>query len=383
MAIQGPLRELGVHDVFQLLDLGRKTGRLRVVSDLRHNEGVIWFHEAAVVGAGIKSNPHLLGQQLLKGGRVVAEELARAQAAQAGGDRRRIGEILVSFGAISPKDLATHVRAQIEEVVFTMLSWSEGHFIFDEVPVEEIPREGEVRISVESLLLEAARRIDEWSRIRARVPHLGVVPRLAQVQDPEPGSLILTPFEWRVLAASDSGRDLQAIATAMGEPEFDVARAAFGLASAGVIVLRDLARESATAAPREDADALLAEAGRQLAAGQHDPARAIAQAAAAAFPEDARTHLMLGRILLAERRYGEAELPLREAVRLDPGAPRGLRLLSWALLGAGRFEEAVHGFEAWLALPSLGSEEERKVVAVGAAIPAARQVAALLRGQHD
>ena len=32
MAIEGPLRELGIHDVFQLLDLSRKTGMLRVTS---------------------------------------------------------------------------------------------------------------------------------------------------------------------------------------------------------------------------------------------------------------------------------------------------------------------------------------------------------------
>ena len=33
MAIEGPLRELGIHDVFQLLDLNRKTGVLRVTLD--------------------------------------------------------------------------------------------------------------------------------------------------------------------------------------------------------------------------------------------------------------------------------------------------------------------------------------------------------------
>ncbi len=383
MAIQGPLRELGVHDVFQLLDLGKKTGRLRVVSDLRHNDGTIWFHEAAVVAATIKANPHLLGQQLLKAGRVSAEDLARAQTAQGSGDRRRIGEILVSFGVLSPRELTAQVRAQIEEVVFTMLNWSEGHFVFEEVAPEAIPREAEVRISVEALLLEAARRIDEWSLIRARVPHLGVIPRLAAAPDAEPGSLVLTPFEWRVLAGSDGGRDLQAVATALGEPEFDVARAIFGLVSAGVVALRDPVKESTAAAPREDADALVAEADRQLAASNHDAARAIAQAAAAAFPEDSRSHLILGRTLLAERRFGEAELPLREAVRLDPGSPKALRLLSWSLLGSGRLEEAVHGFEAWLALPSLGVEEERRVATVGAAIPAARQLASLLKGKHD
>jgi hypothetical protein len=43
MAIEGPLRELGIHDVFQLLDLSRKTGVLRVTSELRHNAGTIYF----------------------------------------------------------------------------------------------------------------------------------------------------------------------------------------------------------------------------------------------------------------------------------------------------------------------------------------------------
>ena len=73
----------------------------------------------------------------------------------------------------------------------------------------------------------------------------------------------------------------------------------------------------------------------------------------------------------------------REAVRLDPQSPQALRLLSWALLGAGRLEEALHGFEAWLALPALGPEEQRRVSTVDAVIPAARQLSALLRGSHD
>ena len=43
MAIEGPLRELGIHDVFQLLDLSRKTGVLSVASELRDDEGVVHF----------------------------------------------------------------------------------------------------------------------------------------------------------------------------------------------------------------------------------------------------------------------------------------------------------------------------------------------------
>jgi tetratricopeptide (TPR) repeat protein len=379
MAIQGPLRELGIHDVFQLLDLGRKTGVLRINSALRQNEGTIWFHEAAVVAAAIQSNPHPLGTALLKAGKIREEDLARARAMQEQGDGRRIGEILVASGAITERELKLLVHSHIDDVVFTMLGWSEGYFIFEECPPESIPRETDLRISVEHLLLEGARRIDEWSRIQSRIAHLGVVPRLAPPVSQEAGSLSLLPFEWRVLAAADGERDVQAIALSLGEPEFDVARALFGLASAGVIVLRDPALESARSAPRDDSEALLREGEAQLRAGNREAARTAAQAALEAFPEDSRAHLLAGAILLAERRFGDAERALREAVRLDPGGAKPLRLLSWALLGAGRLEEAVHGFDAWLALGVKDAEETARGAEVEGVLPAARHLVDQLR----
>src|SRR5437870_10957470 len=48
------------------------------------------------------------------------------------GDKRRIGEILVALGAITPRELERQVRFQIEEVVFEMMSWREGYFSFTE-----------------------------------------------------------------------------------------------------------------------------------------------------------------------------------------------------------------------------------------------------------
>src|ERR1700704_6235789 len=123
MAIEGPLRELGIHDVFQLLDLSRKTGVLRVTSELRHNAGTISFENGAIIYAEIHSNPHPLGALLLRTGRITEGDLERARDMQTrGGDHRRLGEILVELGAITPRELQRQVRFQIEEVVFEVMS---------------------------------------------------------------------------------------------------------------------------------------------------------------------------------------------------------------------------------------------------------------------
>src|SRR5881227_3912750 len=145
MPIEGPLRELGIHDVFQLLDLSRKTGVLRVTSELRHNAGTISFEGGAIIFAEIRSNPHPLGALLLRAGKIAEADLERARDMQERqGDKRRLGDILVSLGAITPRELERQVRFQIEEVVFEVMSWREGYFSFSDGSGSDLPSGGTV-----------------------------------------------------------------------------------------------------------------------------------------------------------------------------------------------------------------------------------------------
>ena len=236
MAIEGPLRELGIHDVFQLLDLSRKTGTLAVTSELRDNEGTVHFQNGRVVAAKIKSNPHRIGDLLMRAGRVTAAQVAEASAAQVErGDRRRLGEILLDMGAITQKELERQIRIQIEAVVFELLSWREGFFRFEEGPMQGEPM---VQIGTEALLMEGARRIDEWSRISDRVPSLLAIPRLTSLQDDSHAPMLdLLPSEWEVLTMIDGALDLRAIAARLARTEFDTAKVVYGLVSTGVVEL--------------------------------------------------------------------------------------------------------------------------------------------------
>jgi hypothetical protein len=239
MAIEGPLRELGIHDVFQLLDLSRKTGMLRVSSGLRDNEGTVWFESGHVIAASIRSNPHPIGARLQRAGKIGEADLERARAMQERGDDRRLGEILVAIGALSRRELDRQVRLQIEAVVFELMSWEEGFFSFVEAEMQGLLADAVARISTESLLMEGARRLDEWTRIAHRIPSVAVVPVLAASDGEGAARLDLLPHEWEVLAAVDGEADLRIIAQVLGRSEFEVAKVAYGLLATGVISIRE------------------------------------------------------------------------------------------------------------------------------------------------
>jgi len=346
--IEGPLKELQIHDVFQLLDLGRKTGVLRVTSELRQNAGVVYFNAGGVIAAEIRSNPHPLGGLLVRTGKVKEDDVERAAAIQRGRPGHRLGDILVEMGALSRKELERQIRLQIEEVIFELMSWSEGYFSFEDGPLPAVLGEATVRIPTESLLMEAARRIDEWSRIEAIVPHLGVIPRFTGTDDGEGGQLDLLPFEWEVLAGIDGETDIRSLAGHLGRSDFDVARTLFGLASAGIIVMAEpMATGQEGESTVQDLAVLLTATEEALLLGEVARARFTAEEAVLAFADQAAAHIMLGRVLLAEARYDEAHLRLTQALECEEDSPVALRLLGLAEVGRGRFGAALEAWGRW------------------------------------
>jgi hypothetical protein len=356
MAIEGPLKELGIHDVFQLLDLGRKTGVLTVVSPLRRNRGSIYFDGGAVVYASIQSNPHPLGALLVRAGKITEADLHRARTMQQSGDPRRLGEILVAIGALGEPELQRHVSFQVEEVVFEIMNWQEGHFSFVEGPLKPGTADAMVRVSTETLLMEGARRIDEWSRIEKTIPNLEVVPMLAPVANGEGGgALDLRPADWEVLALIDGERNLRSIAGALGRSDFEVAKTVFGLESTGVVTVAEAPRAPKSEAATSNVGRQLAQADEALERGDLATARNLAEAARDQYPEVPAVYVLLARMALATGETGRAEEHLRQALRLDPLLATAHLLLGDAVARLGRLAEAVEWWQRGLKLEPEGS----------------------------
>ncbi len=358
MAIEGPLRELGIHDVFQLLDLSRKTGALRVTSDLRDDEGHVLFEGGKVIYASVRSNPTSIERILRAAGKITAADLTSAAAipVQAG---EGLGDRLVLAGVLTQRELERHLRQAIESVVFELMSWREGFFSFEDRPVSDVPIDARIRISTESLLMEGARRIDEWSRIADKIASLGVVPLLAPVEDDRASVLDLLPHEWEVLMMIDGAQDLRGIAGLLGRSEFEIAKIAYGLVSTGVVVLRPQDAAAPNAHGADGAAPSLDEARIRLAAGRPDEALAAARSALASDPTSAEGHRLAARALAKLSRHTDAVEQLRRAVRADPLTPAVHLDLGFAAVRVGDFGNARASWEHFLRLAPAAPEVDR------------------------
>ncbi|HEX2094019.1 MAG TPA: DUF4388 domain-containing protein [Longimicrobiaceae bacterium] len=228
MAIKGSLKEASLPDVLQLLAMGQKTGCLSVTD--RSNFGYIYFERGRITYASIVNRRDRLGDLLVKNGLVTAPDLFAAVEEQGKTPDLRLGEILIRRGAITRGQLEQYIRIQIEEAVYYLFTWSQGSFYFE---AEQRPPEGAMLVSInpENLLLEGARRIDEWSLIEKKIPSLDLIFQLDPAHPVE--GLDLTGEQRKILPLVDGKRTVQELIEESGLVEFDVGKALFGLIQAG------------------------------------------------------------------------------------------------------------------------------------------------------
>src|SRR5215212_2813730 len=172
MAIKGSLKEASLPDVIQLLFLGRRTGCLALAD--QHNFGTIYLDEGQIVYASIVNRRDRLGDILLRKGRISAQQLQNAITAQVDDRQHKLGEILVGLGLLTRTELEDYMRLQIEEAVYYLFTWTSGTFNF-EAGVRPEREDFLVRINPEFLLLEGARRVDEWSLIEKKIPSFDLI----------------------------------------------------------------------------------------------------------------------------------------------------------------------------------------------------------------
>jgi tetratricopeptide (TPR) repeat protein len=266
MAIKGSLKEASLPDVLQLLSMGKKTGCLGL--SFHDSFGSIYFESGRICHASIVNRP-----------------------------------------------------LDTENAVYTLFTWTSGTFNF-EAGVE--PESGATLVSVDpqSLLLEGARRVDEWSLIEKKIPSFDLVysidrPKLTANRDK------LTTEQEALLPLLDGHRDINGLIRDSGLGEFEVGKALYGLLNASFLLpvgrkrtTPTLPRNATPSERRELASAL-------YRAGMHDEADREFRGLIEELP-DSTASFHIGLIAL---RRGEWAAAVNAFMTAAPNAPSKTALL--------------------------------------------------------
>ena len=121
-----------------------------------------------------------------------------------------------------------------EEAIYALAIWNSGDFQFN--PGEESDRQT-ISKSNTNLLMEAARRLDEWRVLSKKIPSIDYVPELL-ARENRHEQVTLNPHEWMLVTKIDGHRSISDIGSAVNMSAFDVAKILYGMITGELVQLK-------------------------------------------------------------------------------------------------------------------------------------------------
>lgn len=179
MSFQGELKDLPLPDVVQLIDSSAKTGKLSLNND--NLKGAIFFEKGKIVHA--------------------------------------------TLGDLSG-----------EEAVHTMAVWTDGRFLFETNTKSD---KKTINRSNTNLMMEGARRLDEWKVLQKKIPSTDYIPEFIPQNKNQAPQISLSTREWVLLSKVNGVRDIKMIAKQSNLSVFETCKILYGLISSGLLTLKE------------------------------------------------------------------------------------------------------------------------------------------------
>jgi hypothetical protein len=302
MAIHGSLATMPLSDLLSWVKTTSRSGTLMVNRD--GNEWELTLARGHVIGYSGPELKNNLGHVVVTSGLVTEEDLRTAVQ-----HRREHGGTLHAAlidRALLTQALLTECLTELAcESIYDLFIDLPGEFVFTDTlaasfehdlveDVESLPLD----LDINHLLMEGARRQDEWTQIRERFPTDEVAVRI--FEDKLPPLQSLGVRERRILAGLAAGQSITDICLELRAPIPAVLRALAALEEVGAVAIRECGKERAVGPNLSRVDNLLKQADVMRQARQFDEAVALIEVAIRLRPDRQEARVLL-RDALAEQ----------------------------------------------------------------------------------
>jgi DNA-binding response OmpR family regulator len=174
-ALAGDLKVVPLAEVLMLLSQQSQTGVLGVTRGTAQVE--LHFKGGKIllgVAAGL-SEELLLGRFILENNLMTKPDLDLFLKSRSG-STTLLGSQLVKMNYIKPEDLKEAMSQQTCELVYELLRWRSGSFTFRASPqVSAVAADAALDLTVDGILMEGFRRVDEWHLIEHEIDNFDLV----------------------------------------------------------------------------------------------------------------------------------------------------------------------------------------------------------------
>ena len=212
-------------DLIAFLGQARWTGVLRVTAP--SGERSLLLKDGEVRSAASDSSGDRIGEVMVRMGYVPRAALEKVLAEA---PPSRIGKALVERGLIKAHDLYKCLNEQISEIFHGIMLSKEGSFALIDQEIDEKALTHNLSLSMNGLLMDSIRKIDELTQFRKRIPHGRMFVLLRKPAEGKIG-----PEEAAVLAQVNGQRSVIEVGQAARFSEFDATRIVHHLLDMGLV----------------------------------------------------------------------------------------------------------------------------------------------------
>lgn len=206
---RGHLRETALPEMLYSIE------RFRVAGVIEASNGPVvkrvFLRDGYVIHAASNDRSDSLGEFLSRDGGIGQDELDRISRERARG-KKRVGELLIEQGLMTPREVFDSIRAQIEDIVWSLFYWHDGEVTFSIGEFRD-PDMIQIQLPVGRVIIEGIKRAPEAKPLIERVGKKDTV--LAPSFDP--GALVelgLDRDEYDLLRSVDGSRTLYELCSA-------------------------------------------------------------------------------------------------------------------------------------------------------------------------
>ena len=232
MALKGNLRDFTITQLLNLINLARKTGVLIVEGP--SETLYFFFRDGKLACAQSSQEDNCLATVLHQANRLTAAQHRAIKERAVKMSDKELGLLLINANTISQQDILACIQNHYSALLNRLFTWPDGLFRFENdlpPPGDKIP----ARISLENIIIEGARRLQEREQLQDEIPSLDMAVKFVDRPGTNLRSIHLSVEEWRVVHYINPKNSLRQIGRATQLNDLQIRRIIYGLLQAGLI----------------------------------------------------------------------------------------------------------------------------------------------------